>query len=235
MDLYRWVALRRCRSEGTAPYRRICVSKSAADSHLRLAWGTFGLALIVLSGLGARAFVVDVTDTGEPLRWHLNPPEPPVPPNPPDQGVHTNVVNPLTKAVRYFLAADAYSTTNTVAELNAVRASFAQWQSVPGTFLKFEDAGLVAPGIDVNTSDNQNVVFWAKNTTLVNGGLDNVRNSLAVTFNCFFSDNNAQAEADIVFNGVQYRWSTDFNSADTSEYFIESTAAPESGQFLGLQ
>src|SRR5438105_4883508 len=76
-DLCRSVAFRRCRSEGTAPYRRIGVSKSTADSHFRLAWGTFGLALLVLSGLGARAFVVDVTDTGEPLRWHLNPPEPP--------------------------------------------------------------------------------------------------------------------------------------------------------------
>ena len=43
----------------------------------------------------------------------------------PDPSVDTNVVNPNTKAIRYFLASDAYSTTNTAAELNALRASFA--------------------------------------------------------------------------------------------------------------
>src|SRR5438477_9163858 len=214
---------------------RFMVPMQAVSLAARLRCGTFGLALLLLSGFGARAFVVEVTDAGEPLRWHLNPPEPPVPPNPPDQGVHTNVVNPATKAVRFFLAADAYSTTNTVAELNAVRASFAQWQSVSGTFLKFEDAGLIAPGVDVNTSDNQNVVFWAKNSTLVNGGLDDIRNLLAATFNCYFSDNNAQVEADIVFNGVQYRWSTDFNSADTGKQFIEGAALHEIGHFIGLK
>src|SRR5205814_2606430 len=137
-------------------------------------------------------------------------------------GISTNVVNPVTKAVRFFLAADAYSTTNTTAELNAVRASFAQWQSIPGTFLKFEDAGLVAPGVDVNTGDNRNVVFWAKNNTIVNGGTDNISGALGVTYNSYFPDDNAQAEADIVFNGVEYTWSTDFNSTDTSKQFIES-------------
>ena len=138
------------------------------------------VALLMVCGLSARAFVVELNDSGDPLRWHLNPLEPPVPPNPPDQGVHTNVVNPLTKAIRYFLASDAYSTANAPAELNAVRASFAQWQSVPGTLLKFEEGGLVAPGVDINTSDNQNVVFWAKNSTLVNGGLFRAENPAAV-------------------------------------------------------
>jgi hypothetical protein len=115
--------------------------------------------LLLIWSFSARAFVVDLNTTGDPLRWQLNPPYLPDPPN--AGGVHTNVVNPVTRAVRYFLAADAYSTVNAAAELNAVRASFAQWQSVPGTFLKFEDAGPVAPGVDVNTSDNRNVVFWA--------------------------------------------------------------------------
>ena len=75
------------------------------------------VALLMVCGLSARAFVVELNDSGDPLRWHLNPLEPPVPPNPPDQGVHTNVVNPLTKAIRYFLASDAYSTANAPAEL----------------------------------------------------------------------------------------------------------------------
>jgi hypothetical protein len=176
-----------------------------------------------------------LNSNGDALRWHLDPLEATVPPNPEGQGVHTNVVNPTTKAIRYFLASDAYSTANAAAELNAVRASFAQWQAVPGTVLKFEDAGLVAPGVDVNTSDNRNVVYWTKASTLVNGGRDNISGALGVTFNEFFSDNNAQAEADIVFNGVQYNWSADFDSADNGKQFIESTAAHEIGHFIGLK
>src|SRR5437870_8313909 len=62
------------------------------------------LALLVLCAFNARAFVVELNSTDDPLRWHLNPLEPTVPPNPEGQGVHTNVVNPLTKAIRYFLA-----------------------------------------------------------------------------------------------------------------------------------
>src|SRR5947207_11800510 len=42
------VGLQRCRSEATVPYRLLGVSKSAADSHFRLACGTFGLALLLL-------------------------------------------------------------------------------------------------------------------------------------------------------------------------------------------
>src|SRR6185436_14543410 len=81
-------------------------------------------------------------------------------------GINTNIVNRTTRAVRYFLASDAYSSTNTAAELNALRASFDQWQLISGTVLRFEDAGLVAAGATVNTSDNTNVVFFAKTNTL---------------------------------------------------------------------
>jgi len=184
-----------------------------------------GPALLFLMSSGGKAFVVDLNSSGNPLRWHLAPPDP---------DVHTNLVNPASKAVRFFLAADAYSTNNTAAELNAVRAAFGQWQSIPGTILKFEDAGLVAPGVDINTSDNQNAIFWAKNSTIVNGGHDNISGLLGATFNDYFDDN-TQIEADIVFNGVQYNWSADFNSADTGKQFIESTAAHEIGHFIGLQ
>jgi len=194
-------------------------------------------AVFALAIFCARAFVVELNDTGDPLRWHLNPLEPTVPPNPDGQGVHTNVVNPNTKAIRYFLASDGYSAANSAAELNAVRAAFGQWQAVPGTILKFEDAGLVSPGVDVDTSDNTNVIFWAKTSTTVNGGMDNISGALGVTYNSFFPDNNAQAEADIVFNGVQYSWFTDFNNTNAAGnlVFVESTALHEIGHFIGLK
>src|SRR5437660_274332 len=65
-----------------------------------------GLALLLLLCFSGSAFVVEVNSSGNPLRWRLDPPDP---------DVHTNVVNLVSKAVRYFLAADGYSTTNTAA------------------------------------------------------------------------------------------------------------------------
>src|SRR5439155_12839443 len=63
----------------------------------------------------------------------------------------------------------------------------------------------------------------------------NISGALGVTFHSFFPDNNALAEADIVFNGVEYNWSADFSSPDTTKQFIESTALHEIGHFLGLK
>ena len=120
--------------------------------------------------------------------------------------------------------------------LDGDELTFAQWEAISGTVLKFEEGGLVAPQVDVNTSDNQNAIFWAKKTDLlVNGEMDNINGALGVTFNSYFTDNNAQAEADIVFNGAQYTWSTDFNSADTTRQFVEGTATHEIGHLLGLR
>ena len=74
-------------------------------------------ALVVGGALTAAAFVPDINSTGHARRWKLNPP---------DTRVHTNVVNRSTQAIRYYLASDAYSSGNAAAELNALRASFAQ-------------------------------------------------------------------------------------------------------------
>ncbi len=184
------------------------------------------LGALLASALAAGAFVVDINSAGQPRRWKLDPPDP---------DVHTNVVNRATKAIRYYLASDAYSSTNAGAELDALRASFAQWQAIPGTMLKFEDAGLVAPGVDINTEDNTNVLFWAKTSVFINGCVDNIANLAGVTCSSSFSDNNALAEADIVLNGVQYPWFTDFNNTNATSQFIEGAATHEIGHFIGLQ
>ena len=181
--------------------------------------------VVLLTGiLPANAFVHSRTAGGNPLHWDLVTL---------DASVHTNVVNRNTRAIRYFLASDAYSATNTAAELNALRATFAQWQAVSGTILKFEDGGIIAPPVDVNTSDNRNLLFWAKSSTVVNGGLSDISGALGVTFNSFFLDGTFK-EADIAFNGVEYSWFTDFNDSASSLQFVESTAAHEFGHFIGL-
>ncbi|MBU6402910.1 MAG: matrixin family metalloprotease, partial [Verrucomicrobia bacterium] len=124
-------------------------------------------------------------------------------------------------------------TTNATAELNAVRAAFAQWQAVPGSILKFEDAGLVAPGVDVNPYDDTNVIFWARTSTLVGGGTDDISGLTGVTYFSYWDDN-VLAGADIVFNGVQFRWFSDYFDTVNAGYFVEAVATHEIGHFIGL-
>jgi hypothetical protein len=181
------------------------------------------ILLTVVSLLPAWGYVHSRT-SGNARRWDLI--------NLPGS-VHTNVVNRTTRAIRYFLASDAWSATNTTAELDALRATFAQWQSVSGTHLKFEDAGTVAPPVDINTSDNRNLLYWTKSSTLVNGGMNDISGSLGVMFGRFLTDGTI-LESDIVFNGVLYDWFTDFSGTNDPNQFVESTASHEIGHFLGL-
>jgi hypothetical protein len=184
----------------------------------------FAFLLAVLLPFASHGWVASRTSGGSAKHWELLAPSTLVDPN---------VVNRTTHAVRYFLASDGYSVGNVTAELNALRASFAQWQAISGTHLKFEEGGLVAPGVDVNTSDNQNVLFWAKNSTIVRGGTASISGALGVTFTSFYADG-LLAEADIVFNGVEFDWHTDFNNAASTAQFVEGTALHEIGHFIGL-
>ncbi|MCU0785386.1 MAG: hypothetical protein MUF81_15300 [Verrucomicrobia bacterium] len=121
------------------------------------------LSLLVLIALApiTSAFVVRSDSNGIGRHWNLLVP---------DDSTSTNIINRTTGAIRYALASDGCCAMNTAAELNAVRAAFAQWQAAPGTYLKFEDAGLVTTPVDINTSDRTNIVYWEKKSLLVNHG-----------------------------------------------------------------
>lgn len=138
-----------------------------------------------------------------------------------------------TRAVRYYLGGDAWSAANRDAELNAIRAAFDQWQSVPGTIIRFEEGGLKEPPADVNTGDGFNMVYWVNDTTLLNGGTIDLQNRLALTFPTYWYDGSI-LEADIVFNGKQFQWYTDFETSAPAQYFVEEAALHEIGHFLGL-
>jgi hypothetical protein len=190
-----------------------------------------------LASFTALAFVIRVDQTGSSAHWDLVTPEVHVGPSA-RIPVSTNVVNLKTRAIRFFLAADAYSPTNIDAELNAVRAAFGQWQAAPGTLLKFEDAGLVAPGVDVDELDHTNVIFWAKNSTLVAGGRADLGNAQAMTY--YATIENVMVGADIVFNAVGFqgcRWYTDFDYKPISAWFqfVEEVALHEVGHLIGLE
>src|SRR5205814_6476410 len=120
-------------------------------------------------------------------------------------------------------------------ELNAVRASFAQWQSIPGTTLRFEDAGLLPPGIELNPSDHTNIVYWAKTTTFLSHST--VRNSisgLSGYTELSIAGDNTILGSDTVLNGVEYSWFTDFNNTASVGRFVESVVLHEIGHAIGL-
>jgi len=181
------------------------------------------LFAICLAGQSGLSFVSNVDEFGQVRRWPLETPHP---------SISTNVINPATRAIRYFLRVDGYSRTNTTAELDAIRSCLGQWESVPGTSLKFEDAGVVSPDTDVNTADQTNVVFWAKESTWVNGGKDNIFGTLAITFPRL--TNNVLLEADVVLNGTQFSWIANLDTTNNVDQFIEASALREIGHFLGL-
>lgn len=182
------------------------------------------LAVFVQSNTHAATFKRDAN--GNPVKWDL------VSPETRTNLVSTNVVNPKTRAVRFFLANDGWSQTNRDAELNAVRAAFAVWQCTTNSILKFEEGGTIAPGVDVDELDNTNVVFWAKNSTWVAGGTVNIVGATAVTF--IARAGWLLVGADLVLNGVNYSWSTNPDGVGAS-YFVESIVTHEIGHFIGLE
>src|SRR5258708_17649071 len=70
---------------------------------------------------------------------------------------------------------------------------------------------------------------------MVNGGLDNISGALAVTISSFSVPGNEILQFDIVINGVQQAWFTDFNDTDDpNNYFVEGSLTHEIGHSLGL-
>src|SRR4051812_26777286 len=169
----------------------------------------------------SEAFVFYPTGGGV-LKWNVNSP-----------ALSPSAVNPATKAIRYYIAADAYSVANQAKEINAVRACFDQWQSIPGTAVRFEFAGVISPENLDTKYDGTNVVFWAKKSIRVNNGAEDLTGRRAWTSVQFASDGSI-LDADIVLNGLEFQWFTDFNNNVSQAQFIEAIVLHEIGHFLGL-
>ena len=174
------------------------------------------------------AYVAKLDKSGAALKWPLKPPFP--------FTVPTNSLNHSTRAIRYYLHADAWSETNRQRELNAVRAAFAQWQSIPHTTIRFEEAGILTGEIDVNTEDGTNVVYWVKGDGLFNGETESILGRAAATFTSHIPGAAVIAEADIALNGTdEFDWSTDFSTrSGRDSLFVEGIALHEIGHLLGL-
>lgn len=186
------------------------------------AWFVFLALLLLLRPMPVLAYVLDQTTPGNPLRWPFDQPN----------LVHTNSLNPSTHAIRYHIASDAWSAAHRSEEIESVRASFDPWQAIPGVAIRFEFAGLVPPETPLHTSDHTNLVYWTREDKFVNGGRDDIRFSLALTY--LSSTNGVIHEADIVLNGRTYSWFTNPLETSPNRIFVESTMLHEIGHLLGL-
>lgn len=188
---------------------------------MRVACGWGWVWASVMPGLG---FVGQPDGSGVYQRWALDPP---------DSRVPASSVNAGARTILYRLDTAAWSATNGVAELNAIRAAFDQWQAVPGTVLRFQEGAAVSGTQDINSFDNVNKLFWTSNA-FVNGGRDNLSGALALTYVAALSAGNVITDADTVFNGSQFRWFTDATDPTRQSAYVEAIALHEIGHFVGL-
>jgi hypothetical protein len=148
--------------------------------------------------------------------------------NPASPLLKPTAMNPETKAIRYYIAADAYSTANSTNEIAAIRAAFDQWQGIPGTAVRFEFMGLLPAGSAAALYDDKNVVFWQKKALP-----QELQGRRALTTPVYSVDGSI-LDADIVLNGVQYQWFTDPNDTVNQAQFVEAIVLHEIGHLLGL-
>lgn len=200
--------------------------KRTAPTLPRVATALLFAAALSLGGLPAGAVVSQFHSNGKAFRWNFAFFDSSIDP-PPAQ-------NPTTLAIRYTLATEGWSTTNRVAELNAVRAAFAQWQVVPGTQVKFEEFGTASGLADVDPVDGRNVVVWLAGNRFLNGGtVFFPATARALTLVSLSGFDETVAEADVVLNR-SLSWFTDFNAVRANDYFVEGIALHEIGHLLGL-
>src|SRR5206468_2589031 len=135
------------------------------------------------------------------------------------------------KAIRFYIGTKTYTDANRTAELNAVRAAFAQWQAIPGTTIKFEEAGFAPAGLqDIVLGDGTNSIFWTTNATVAGVDMSNRAGYTLVALDA----QNRIIEADTALNARIFSWFTEINNTNSGAQFVESVVLHEVGHFLGL-
>lgn len=184
-----------------------------------------GLLALALVSIPLHAFVAQWSNNGFAQHWFKIATNGQLP---------ATAAIPGTQTIRYFLDPSAFSESNKEAELEAVRTAFDQWAEIPGSYLNFEDAGFIEGEPEINLQDFKNVVYWTKNTTLVNGEKDDIRGRFGLTYRAFFGDFSV-VESDIVFNGVNHKWFTKYDPSAPLAVNVEAIALHEIGHLIGME
>lgn len=186
-------------------------------------WWAAGLAAGLGVLLPARAFVSQYTPGSIPMFWNFDFYDPDAAP----------AQNPQTLAIPFTLSQDTASAATRDAEWNAVRAAFAQWEAIPGTKIKFQDAGSIPGPADVSLEDGRNTVVWFSPNRTVCGGTAFFSSSAAALTCLAYLDDGTLVEADMILNRSM-KWFTDYNNPPATGPFLESVVLHEVGHLLGL-
>ncbi len=150
--------------------------------------------------------------------------------------------NPSTRAIRYHLGTTVSRRGVQSNEWNAVRSAFAQWQAIPGTKIRFEEAEPVSNPSNVSALDGRNDVVWLSPGTYGQGDLGErvalgagtiALTLIALDIDFLGGSSGTLIEADILINR-ELDYITDFESGSTSRTFLESAVLHEVGHWLGM-
>jgi hypothetical protein len=111
-------------------------------------------------------------------------------------------------------------------DLLALAAAFDTWQDVACTSIEFVRADDLSSAAQ-SCGDGINAVFFEESSWPADYGSE----ALGVTSPCFDPNTGEIFDADIVFNGVDYKWATDGrkNAVD-----VQNIATHEAGHFIGI-
>jgi hypothetical protein len=150
--------------------------------------------------------------------------------------------NPSTRAIRFHLGTTVSRRGVQSNEWNAVRSAFAQWQAIPGTKIRFEEASPVSNPSNVSALDGRNDVVWLSPGTYGQGDLGErvafgagtiALTLIALDIDLLGGSSGTLIEADMLINR-ELDYLTDFESASTSRIFLESAVLHEVGHWLGM-
>lgn len=191
-----------------------------------------GLAATCLFTTAALAAVLRTESGSPPLHWNF---DTYLAEYFPDQ-------NPSTRAIRFHLGTTVSRNGVQSNEWNAVRAAFAQWQAIPGTKIRFEEAAPVSNPSNVSALDGRNDVVWlgqgtygqadfGERISIGSGTIALTVLSLDYDFNN--STTGTIVEADAILN-KDLDFFTDYGNPTSSRLFLESAMLHEIGHWLGM-
>jgi hypothetical protein len=114
------------------------------------------------------------------------------------------------------------------AQFEAVRKSFQTWADVPCSYIGFEDLG-VQPGVQaefVSSGPNVSAITW------IERDWPRDPDAIAVTLTTFRCASGEILDADILLNGVDFRFTTDPFRQEGSD--VQNTVTHEVGHLLGF-
>lgn len=134
----------------------------------------------------------------------------------------------LVMPVPYFVDAEGYPGITDDSDLMAIHRSFRTWEDVTCATITFKSAGAALPP-EARGDDGRNVIGWVAGQFPPELG---DQYTLGVTL-LNYGQNGAITDADILFNGADYTWSTSpTGSFDTVD--VANVATHEIGHLLGL-